>query len=140
MPPDNPYKAKRLGYQINGFDMSRWKSKGYSLCLDGIKQIVLGSLYRSPNTDVKQLFNHLEETIPQVKQENGSKELVLGMDHNLDLLKSHLHTQTQKFLDMLLELNMLPTITRPSRIAQQSATLIDNIFVSERLHHNLIPA
>ena len=100
------------------------------------KQIVLGSLYRSPNTEVKQLFNHLEETIPKVEQEKGIKEHVLGMDHNLDLLKSHIHTQTQKFLDILLEHNLLPTITRPSRITQQSATLIDNIFVSESLHRN----
>ena len=82
------------------------------------KQIILGSLYGSPITDVKQLFNHLEETIPKVKQEKGSKELMLGMDHNLNLLKVHLHQQTQNFLDILLELNMLPTITRPSRITQ----------------------
>ena len=29
-----------------------------------------------------------------------------------------------------------PTITRPTRITQRSATLIDNIFVSSKLHRN----
>ena len=100
------------------------------------KQIILGSLYRPPNTDVKPLFNHLEDTVSKVNQEKGTKELVLGMDHNLDLLKAHIHTQTQKFMNLLLEHNLLSTITRPSQITQQSATLIDNIFVSERLHYN----
>ena len=31
---------------------------------------------------------------------------------------------------------LLPTITRPSRITSHSATLIDNIYVSEELYHN----
>ena len=34
----------------------------------------------------------------------------------------------------MLENNLLPTITQPTRITQSSATLIDNIFVSENLH------
>ena len=33
-----PLKAKRLGYQINGFDPQRWKSGGYKPCLEGIKE------------------------------------------------------------------------------------------------------
>ena len=43
---------------------------------------------------------------------------------------------TQKFLDLLLANELLPTITRPTRITQQSATLIDNIFTSEILQRN----
>ena len=34
---EHAYKAKRLGYHINGFDMKRWANDGYSLCLDGIQ-------------------------------------------------------------------------------------------------------
>ena len=33
-----PLEAKRLGYQINGFDPQRWKSDGYEPCLEGIKE------------------------------------------------------------------------------------------------------
>ena len=32
------------------------------------------------------------------------------------------------------DLNLLPTITRPTCIMQNSATLLDNILISERLH------
>ena len=56
------------------------------------------------------------------------------MDHNLDLLKCHLHEPTKQFYDRLFELGLFPTITRPTRITQTTATLIDNIFVSEKLH------
>ena len=55
------------------------------------------------------------------------------MDHNMDLLKSQQHTSTEKFLDIMLINNMLPTITQPSRITVNSATLIDNIFISDIL-------
>ena len=62
------------------------------------------------------------------------KEIILGMDHNLDLLKSEIHRQTQLFLNGLLEKNIYPTITRPTHICQNTATLIDNIFVNRNLH------
>ena len=61
-------------------------------------------------------------------------EIVLGIDHNMDLLKSSQHKSTNLFLETLNELNLLLTITRPSCITQNMATLIDNIFVSEALH------
>ena len=96
----------------------------------------MGSLYQQPNISAEQLHHHLSETIPKVKSEDRDKQLILGMDHNLDLLKSNSHSATQKFLDMLINNGLLPTITQPTRITQQSATLIDNIFISEVLQHN----
>ena len=71
--------------------------------------------------------------IPKVKSEKKDKQLILGMDHNLNLLKSNSHTSTQKFLDIIISNGLLPTITQPTRITQQTATLIDNIFISEVL-------
>ena len=71
-----------------------------------------------------------------MKSEDRDKQLILGMDHNLDLLKSNSHSATQKFLDMLINNGLLPAITHPTRITQQSATLIDNIFISEVLQCN----
>ena len=43
---------------------------------------------------------------------------------------------TQNFLNCLLENDMLPTITRPSRITHNTAALIDNIFVSSGLYRD----
>ena len=62
-----------------------------------------------------------------------NKDSIVGLDHNLDFLKMHLHKPTERFYDLLLESNYLPTITRPTRICKNSATLIDNILISNRL-------
>ena len=60
------------------------------------------------------------------------KELVLGLDHNLDLLKCNTHKQTENFLETNLEYGLIPTIIRPTRITNTNATLIDNIMVSKK--------
>ena len=71
--------------------------------------------------------------IKQLKQEN-KKEIILGMDHNLDLLKSMIHKDTQVFLDLNFNENLLPCITCPTHITKTMATLIDNVFISQNLH------
>ena len=68
------------------------------------------------------------------KARSENKEIILGMDHNMDLIKSVEHKPTQHFVDSLVERDMLPTITHPTRITHTTATLIDNIFVSKKLH------
>ena len=55
------------------------------------------------------------------------------MDQNIDLLKCERHEATGKFLDTILSLKLWPVITRPARVTQQSATLIDNIYISHNL-------
>ena len=89
-------------------------------------------MYCPPNTDPTN-FRIAINTISSTSLKER-KEIILGMDHNLDLLKSGIHKQTQLFLADLLEKNIYPTITRPTRICQNTATLIDNAFVSKNLH------
>ena len=59
-----------------------------------------------------------------------NRSIIIGMDHNLDLLKSDHHSNTQDFIETNLNSNLYPTIIRPTRITKTAATLIDNIFVS----------
>ena len=58
------------------------------------------------------------------------------MDHNLDFLKHSIHKRTQDFIELNLDNNLIPSITRPTRITKSSATLIDNIMVSQSLMIN----
>ena len=44
-----------------------------------------------------------------------------------------MHQKTQEFWEMIVENDFLCTITKPTRITHQSATLIDNIFVNKEL-------
>ena len=65
--------------------------------------------------------------------QNEKKNLIIGIDHNMDLLKTDKHRSTQDLLDNILDLKLVPTILRPTRICHTAATLIDNIFISEEL-------
>ena len=49
----------------------------------------------------------------------------------MDLLKTFKHGPTERFLNTNLALNLIPMITRPTRITKSTATLIDNIFISQ---------
>ena len=98
------------------------------------KSIVVGSLYKPPDKHPKIFTNSLNETVAQINAEG--KELILGMDHNMDLIKSSEHKLIQQFLDDLLNNDIFPTITRPTQVTHATATLIDNIFVSKVLHQD----
>ena len=93
---------------------------------------MIGSLYGPPNSPPLEFINKLN-SISKIK--NKDKEAILGMDHNLDLLKANKHKHTQLFIDDLLDKDVLPTISRPTCITHNPVTLIDNIFVTEKLHH-----
>ena len=53
------------------------------------------------------------------------------------MLKCHIHKCTKHFLKINLKNNTLPCITRLTHITKTTATLIDNIFVSNTLHTNI---
>ena len=49
---------------------------------------------------------------------------------NINFLKSNEHAQTEEFLDMLYTNNILPIITKPTRLTDHTATLIDHIYTN----------
>ena len=51
-------------------------------------------------------------------------------DFNIDLLKSDENPHVNDFLNQMFSSSFQPLITRPTRITNSSATLIDNIFVN----------
>ena len=48
------------------------------------------------------------------------RRLIGGMDHNLDLIKSDKHQPTKEFIEINLENELIPTITKPTRITKNS--------------------
>ena len=102
------------------------------------KQIIFRSMYKPLNTNNEQFIKNITEIVHKTKSVKGqhSLELVLGMDHNINLLYGKSCKPTQKFMETMDGLLLYPTITRPTRITQNSATLIDNIYVSDSLHRS----
>ena len=56
---------------------------------------------------------------------------------NIDLLKFSTHDKTETFLNNMFIQGYVPTITMPTRVTHQSATLIDNIFTNKPTHEDL---
>ena len=97
------------------------------------KKVIADSLYRAPESCPETFLHNFEEIVNKVLNVQH-KELIIGTDHNMNFLIVQGINQWKKILDIILGHNLLPFITRPTRITQQRATLIDNIIVSEHLH------
>ena len=78
--------------------------------------LILGSLYRPPNTPTKDFIDSYDELIKELSLEKH--ELILPMDHNLDLLKINSHKKTEEFLECNLDNRLVPQITKPTCITQ----------------------
>ena len=61
--------------------------------------LIIGSIYRPPNTKPKEFNDQYQLMMNALKMET-SKEIILGMDHNLDLLKTNSDLETQHFIDI----------------------------------------
>ena len=61
------------------------------------------------------------------------KNLIIAGDFNLNLIQYQNDDNVNNFLNLMLHLNMTPTIYRPTRFSAQNATLIDNIFTNINL-------
>ena len=52
----------------------------------------------------------------------------------MDFLKINHHNNTRKFYELNMTNNLIPTILRPTRVTDHSATLIDNIYIDAELY------
>ena len=100
------------------------------------KPILLTSCYRPPNTNIETFLEAYNELMDKCKDKGNDNPFIIGLDHNLDLLKSNEHNSTQSFLENNLQKQLLPCISKPTRLTHTSATLIDNIFCGEELFRN----
>ena len=93
---------------------------------------LVSSMYQPPNSDAQTFLASYNSLICAMKKENP-KGIIIGLDHNLDFLKADKHQATNDFIQGNLDFGLIPTVTRPTRITNTSATLIDNIIVSQNL-------
>ena len=58
------------------------------------------------------------------------------MDSKIDLLKIHVHNPTQKFIEEMAQNELMPCISKPTRVTFNSTSLIDNIFCRGNILNN----
>ena len=100
--------------------------------------ILIVSGYRPPNSNTRKFMQEYKTVLAKLKESKHHK-LIVGMDHNFDLLKSASNSTTSMFLNLNVDRDLTPCITKPTRVTNKTATLIDNILTSTELQHNYTP-
>ena len=81
-------------------------------------QAIIGCIYKHPTCNLEQFRNQLNDIIKTI---NPKCEIYIFGDMNINFLKFNEHTQTDKFLDMLYTNNILPIITKPTKLTDHTA-------------------
>ena len=95
---------------------------------EGKKKIIIGCIYKHPTCNLEQFRNQLNDIIKIINP--NRHEIYIFGDMNINFLKFNEHAQTEEFLDMLYTNNILPIITKPTRLTDHTATLIDHVYTN----------
>ena len=102
--------------------------------------LYIGNIYRPPKENTNEIIQTFTEELNSILTDlNKSNSIVLLTgDFNIDLLKLQDRQIIREYLECIISHGLCPVLTLPSRIAQNSATLIDNVFsnVHNKLSHN----
>ena len=88
------------------------------------KHILVGVIYRS-HTAIDDFVSDMGPVLNKIVTEN--KITYLMGDFNIDLLKDDSNKPTHNYIDLIYSHSLIPTIYKPTRITETSATCIDNI-------------
>ena len=104
-----------------------FESVGVEITKYNRKFLVL-EIYRPPRSTPSNFLDKLETLFCNF-QTTQYEEIFLCGDYNLNLLDSDSNNSVNLFLNQMSTYSLLPVISRPTRITEQSSTLIDNIFI-----------
>lgn len=89
------------------------------------RKMIIGCVYRPPNSSYGDFMNKLEWCFSKVNIENKLC-YILG-DFNINLMNTD-KAECNEFVDLMNSHALVPLIASPTRVTSESATLIDNIF------------
>ena len=91
-------------------------------------KVVIGVVYKPPESNTDIFVAHFSDLMGVISKER--KQCILMGDFNLDLIKVDIHNQTKDFVHSLYTNAFYPTISKPTRVTEHSATLLDNIITN----------
>ena len=102
------------------------------------KKYMIGTVYRTPNTNVNTFIDYLDTLIEPIK---NSHELIILGDFNICMLQDN--NYSQNFVNRMNTHILFPTILEATRVAtvlrngdyHTTETLIDNIFINKQLQY-----
>lgn len=83
-------------------------------------------VYHPPNSDFQSFHSSFDNMLGLLNA--SKKKCFVAGDFNIDLLKSDSHSSS--FINSVFSHAFLPTVTKPTRVTVNSATLIDNVLIN----------
>ena len=90
-----------------------------------IRKCIIGVMYRPPYQNCHDFLEKLQSSLTLISQEK--KECIIMGDFNINTLDKD-NTNSHDFLNTFLSYSYVSQICKPTRIMNDSATAIDNIF------------
>ena len=122
---------RKLGHSEN--DLSINNSEMESCFIELINthnsNVLIGVVYKPPSASYDHFSEHINGILENISNEN-IKCYLMG-DFNINLLQYDTNNTVLNFIDMLSSQSFYPTINKPTRITESSATLIDNILTND---------
>ena len=103
-------------------------------CGKNAKQII-GVIYRpntAPKADIDIFTDTLNELLDIINKEK--KYAIIMGDMNIDLLKFETNECVNRYIEVVFSNGFIPAITKPTRIGETSATLIDHMLCNNFKH------
>ena len=90
--------------------------------------VIIAVTYRMPDSSVEIFSERISDILNTIQKEK--KIFYLTGDLNIDFLKSDIHKSTSSLIDVFYSNNVFPLITKPTRVTDKTATLIDHILTN----------
>ena len=122
---------KKLSYAIlhNINNVSTiWERRFIEITLNVLnKKIILGNIYRPPHNNYNQFITELTPIVCRL--DKCKRDVFIGGDFNIDLIKINEKPIFNEYLDMITSCNFFHKITLPTRLTENGGTLIDNFIL-----------
>ena len=92
------------------------------------KNIILNTIYRLTNEDIKTYENYFKNLFPNNNALN--QHIVLAGDFNLNVLNFKSNKKVQNFINLMFRYSMITTINKSTRITTNTATATDHIITN----------
>ena len=130
---DKKYKDYEILTEESVFEPHVYESIWVKIKMKSGRDKIIGNVYR-PNTaplanldKAIEIHNQIIDKI-QSNKIHAKCDIQILSDFNVNMLNFETHGLTNDYINMLISKSFLPLITLPTRIKNQSATLIDHIW------------
>ena len=98
------------------------------------KKITIGCCYRKPDPTTANPF--ISDLTAKITSIGRNSDVIIAGDFNFNLLQLEQDPLASLFLDSMLSIGLINTITKPTRNINSSISLLDNIFISSSIPFN----